>query len=135
MRFQVSTDYAIRILRYLHHHTQSGELLTAQMIATGVDMTYPFFIKLANQLKRKKLITSVQGRNGGYKIARPGSNISIYDVFVAIEGDMGINHCLQGNVRCKQSSEGCHMQHFFLEMQETLIGMLSNKKIADFDVA
>jgi len=133
MKIQLSTGYAIRILRYLHGNAQTGEVFTAQQIAEAVGMTYPFFIKIANQLKKAELIRSIQGRNGGYMIAKHGDKISIYDVFLAIEGRLNIHHYTQKYETGNRKGTGCPLYHYFGQMQENIIRMMTNQKIADFD--
>ena len=131
MQLQISTDYAIRILQYLHKH--QDELPTAMTISQAIGITYPFFIKIANQLKRKGFLNAVQGRNGGYRIADETGNISIYDIFLAIEGDLQINRCLQPNHTCSQGEiEDCPVHHFFAGMQGNIIDNMKSKTIADF---
>jgi len=131
MRIQVSTDYAIRILYYLH--ANQGELSTAMTISQSIGITYPFFIKIANQLKRKGLLQAIQGRNGGYHLARPGEEISLYDVFWSIEGDLTLNRCLKNDNFCNRiDPEDCDFHQYFKELQDQVIGVLRGKSIADF---
>jgi len=130
MQIQISTDYAIRILQYLHKHKE--DLPTAMTISQSIGITYPFFIKIANQLKKKGLLSAVQGRNGGYRLARPAQQITVYDVFHSIEGDLSINRCLQKNQQCSRGERhDCHLHSFFRGMQEKLIEEMSGKRIAD----
>jgi len=131
MQLQISTDYAIRILQYLHKH--KDDLPTAMTISQSIGITYPFFIKIANQLKQKGLLSAVQGRNGGYRLARPASQISIYDVFLSIEGHLQINRCLQKDQGCTRGEkEDCLMHGFFRSLQDKLVDEMSSKNIADF---
>ena len=131
MQLQISTDYAIRILQYLHKN--NDDLPTAMTISQSIGITYPFFIKIANQLKQKGLLSAVQGRNGGYRLARPAHQISIYDVFLSIEGQLQINRCLQKDQHCSRGDKGdCLMHGFFRSLQEMLVEEMSGKNIADF---
>jgi len=131
MQIQISTDYAIRILQYLHRNKE--DLPTAMTISQSIGITYPFFIKIANQLKQKGLLTAVQGRNGGYRLARPANQISVYDVFLSIEGALSINRCLQDGHSCSRGEpDGCTVQHFFRSVQDSLVTEMSSKSIADF---
>jgi len=131
MQVQISTDYAIRILQYLHRHKE--DLPTAMTISQSIGITYSFFIKIANQLKQQGLLSAVQGRNGGYRLARPAHQISVYDVFLSIEGALQINRCLQEDQHCSRGArEDCHLHKFFHSLQETLIEEMSSKNIADF---
>jgi len=133
MQFQKSTDHAIRILHYLHRHSAAGEeLFTAQILSEAVGLKYPSLVKIAYQLKKKDLILTVQGRNGGYQIARPGHEISLYDVVLAIEGDLKISNGFNGQEH--GGGGDCALQKYYIEVRETLIAKLAGKSIADFDV-
>ena len=130
MQIQISTDYAVRILQYLHKH--KDDLPTAMTISQSVGITYPFFIKIANQLKQKGLLSAVQGRNGGYRLARPAKEINLYDVFLSIEGELQINRCLQKEGLCTRGDiKDCKMHGFWSGLQEKLIGEMSGQTIAD----
>ena len=133
MQVQISTDYAIRILQYLHKHKE--DLPTAMTISQSIGITYPFFIKIANQLKQKGLLSAVQGRNGGYRLARPAHQISVYDVFHSIEGDLQINRCLQPDTHCSRGEgvrDECHLHKFFHGLQERIIEDMTQKNISEF---
>ena len=131
MQFQVSTDYAIRIVQYLHiHRTQ---LPTAKTISQSIGVTYSFFLKIANQLKLHGLVDTVQGRNGGYMLAKPAAEISLYDIYFAIEGELQINRCLKGDQYCSRDAVGdCPVHDYLLVLQNDLIALLSSKYISDF---
>ena len=130
MKLQISTNYAIRILQYLHEH--QWELPTAMTVSKAVGMSYSFFIKIANQLKHKGLIETVQGRNGGYRLAKNGAAISLYDVILAIEGKLHINRCLEKDRFCsRDNADTCVIRNYFDGVQDTLIQELSSKRIAD----
>ena len=132
MRIQVSTDYAIRILQYLHEN--KGGLHTATYIAEDIGITYPFFIKIANTLKKKGFLHSVRGRNGGYRLSRSAHEISVYDVFLAIEGKLQINSCLNGaNDPCTSGSEErCKFRSFLSHLQDNLIiAPMSEMRVSD----
>ena len=131
MQLHVSTDYAIRILQYLHIHRK--ELPTAMTISQSIHVTYSFFIKIANQLKQEGLLDAVRGRNGGYRLARPASEISLHDVILAMEGKLQINRCLQDDEFCsRKTTKTCPVRKCLLSVQDGLIETLSQKSIADF---
>lgn len=131
MQLQITTDYAIRILLYLSKH--KDDLPTAQTIAQAMGITYPFFVTIASKLKKKGLITGVQGRLGGYRLPRPAEQISLYDVYRAIEGELYINRCLYPDNYCSRNGvTECEVHDFFVEVQDYLVNTLTTKTIADF---
>lgn len=132
MHFQIATDYAIRIVYYLAKHP--NELPTAMSIADAMGITYPFFIKVANKLKHSGVINAVQGRNGGYFIDRNASEISLYEIIFAIEGDMEIIRCLQEDNYCSRGpKEECGFCHIFEKLQDDIINSLSNIYISELN--
>jgi len=86
MKFQLATDYAIRILCYLHEN--NNRLSTATHLSEKLGITYLYFMKLTCVLKQAGLIQSVQGCNGGYQLAKNAENATLYDVVKVIEGDI-----------------------------------------------
>jgi len=131
MKIQISTDYAVRILQYLHENKESTH--TAMVIASAIGITYPFFIKIANLLKKQSLLVSVQGRNGGYALGKSADQISLYEVFLAIEGKLKLNRCtLEDNYECDRGTLGrCRLHGFFRDIQQGIVASMSEVNIAD----
>ncbi|MCL2568584.1 MAG: Rrf2 family transcriptional regulator [Oscillospiraceae bacterium] len=130
MRFQTATDSAIQILQHLHIHDNA--LQTAMDISSSTGVSYPLFIKIANQLRKHGLLGSVQGRHGGYVLGKAAEEISIYDVFRAIEGDMQLRTCLHKSSACTNGDpKDCGLHAFFRDMQDKLIAQLSSTSVTD----
>ena len=130
MKIQASTDYAIRIL--LHLHRNGGELHSAMSIAEAVGMTYPNFIRISNKLRKQGLVSTVQGRGGGQVLAKAAHEIRFYDVFLAVEGELQINRCLQEDRFCSRGTpDECDVHGFLRELQGKMIGAMSGQTIAD----
>ena len=124
MKIQIATDYAIRILQHLHKN--EGALQTAMTIATATGVTYPFFIKIANQLKKHKLLNSVQGRNGGYALGMPAREISIYQVLLSIQGELNLRD---------NELEDCAFYFVLDQLRDNMVAELSRVSIADLTEA
>ena len=130
MKLQISTDYAVRILQCLY--SSQGQTLTATEIADSTGITYPFFIKIANQLRKKGLLSSIQGRKGGYLLGKPAGEISLYDVFLCIEGELQFSCCLKRGKPCLQGEESvCKLHDFLYGLQRKVIEEMSEWSIAD----
>ena len=133
MKIQTSTDYAIRILRHLHKST-SG-LQSAMHIIDAIDMNGPLFSKITKRLMRDGFLCSIKGRKGGFHLAKPATEISIYDVLICIEGDLQTNHCPVDNSRCDGGETcNCKVYDFFNKLQHKTITHLSSLSIADLDL-
>ena len=130
MQFQLATDYAIRILSYLHR--QNNQLATAVEMSEKLGITYLYFMKIIGKLRHAGLVQSVQGCNGGYRLACNADHISFYDVVRVMEGELNINRCLADHAACsKHSAPHCKMHQFFRTLQDDMIVSLKGKSIAE----
>ena len=113
-------------------HANKREIHPAATISRAVGISYPFFIKIANHLKRGGLLKATHGRNGGYEWGRSGYEISVYDVFLTMEGDLCITNCLQKEKPCENDTRhSCQIYKFFGELQVRMIAAMSSTVIAD----
>lgn len=55
-------------------------------LSSGVSKNY--LEQLLRSLRTAKIVISTKGREGGYYLSRPLSEISYYEVFVALEGEL-----------------------------------------------
>jgi len=137
MQIQISTDYAVRILQHLHmvQSSQDAPLQTAMTISSTIGITYPYFIKLVNLLKKSRLLETIQAGKGGYRLARPADEISIYDVFIAMEGEVQISSPFKGeNISCNETSKTPQGWNKFLwRMQEMTASEMKMQSIKDLD--
>ena len=130
MRFEISTDYAIRALRLLH--VREGDVLTTMEIAQSIGITSPIFSKIANKLRNAGILKTIQGQKGGYVLGKPANEISIYEVFLCIEGELRLNGCLENGGLCEHGEEvKCRVHNMLYGIQDELIEKLSNVSIAD----
>jgi Rrf2 family protein len=77
-----TADYALRALILLaghDRHVQAGELHRR----TGIPQNY--VDNVMTPLRRAGLVTSRRGHHGGYRLARPATDITIYDIVAAID--------------------------------------------------
>ena len=130
MRFQRATDYAIRILCYLHEH--NNQLSTAADLSEKLGISYLYFMKVTGYLKQAGLLKSVQGCNGGYQLAKRAEQISLYDVVRVIEGEIIINRCLEHDGFCSRgATDYCLVHKFFESFQQGMVDVLKTRHISD----
>lgn len=78
--------YAILLLNMLPDKAAlPGEAISQQL---GTSPTY--FQKLLRKLVSAGLITSVPGVKGGFKLNKKPENISVFDIYMAIEGQQAL---------------------------------------------
>ncbi len=78
---------AAHITSFVAYADGAASWVTSEQIA-GVLSTNPVVIRrLVRQLRHAGLVSALRGKTGGYQLGRPAADISLLDVFLAIEGD------------------------------------------------
>lgn len=85
------TDYAIRIVNCL---AKAEDRRDARSISDEVNVSLRFSLKISGKLTSAGILKSYKGNRGGYEISRDPSEISLYDVFSAIEGPYLLARCI-----------------------------------------
>ena len=130
MRFQITTDYAIRIILYMAQRDM--QVTTAKEAAMQLGMTYNYFNKVAAKIRVEGFIESVQGPKGGYRLAKDAADITLYDIVEAMEGSICINRCLEEDEFCSRNCfQVCLVHGIFESIQTKIIKTLSGTRICD----
>ncbi len=83
MRLSRATQYAILSMAQLK---PDGEPVPCSTLAKLGDMPDRFLLQVLRNLTTAELVKSTRGINGGYRLARPATDISLLDIIEAIEG-------------------------------------------------
>ena len=85
MRFTTKTEYGLVCLAYMARHLEK-EVVTVKEIAEKEHFSQAYIEKIMQGLRSANIITSHQGKEGGYSLARKPSEINLKDVIEALEG-------------------------------------------------
>ncbi|MBC2901510.1 RrF2 family transcriptional regulator [Streptomyces cupreus] len=85
MRISARADYAVRAVLELAVRHDDGPV-KAEAIATVQDIPHKFLEGILGDLRRAGLVGSRRGGNGGYRLARDASAITVADVIRAVDG-------------------------------------------------
>ena len=64
---------------------EAGELATLADISRRPNISLPYLEQLFVKLRRGKLVVSVRGPNGGYRLARPAHDIRVVEILEAVD--------------------------------------------------
>jgi|TARA_B110000438_G_scaffold301030_1_gene354877 Rrf2 family cysteine metabolism transcriptional repressor len=126
-----SLDYAVRSLTYIAK--EKASVFTIRDISEKQHIPQNYLAKIMRKLVQKGLLSSSPGPEGGYSLRKPTEDISLKDIYEAIEGDMQLIDCMEKNVVCElfnsctQRSVWDHLQLHTL----TFLNDISVKDIAD----
>ncbi len=87
MRISAKVDYAVRALCELAAHPADVPL-KAEQIASAQEIPLSFLENILVDLRRAGFVRSLRGQVGGYRMAKPASEITIADIIRAVEGPL-----------------------------------------------
>ncbi len=97
MKISVKVDYACRVMAELARLHGSGSLAQIEHLARTESVPANFLAQILGKLRDSGLIASRRGTLGGYALARPPEEISLYDIMMAAEGEcLGLSGNFQG---------------------------------------
>lgn len=102
MRLTVYADYSLRLLIYLA--VRGDQPSTIPEIATSYGISRNHLVKVTHQLGIKGFVATTRGRNGGLRLARPASSITVGEVVRRMEPDMALVPCFS------PAEPGCAIQ-------------------------
>lgn len=86
MHISARVDYAARALVALA--TSPETTVNGETIATEQGLPVKFLENILVDLRRAGFVVSQRGNAGGYRLARPASEISLAEIFRALEGPL-----------------------------------------------
>lgn len=126
MRLTSRGDYAVRTLIELAKN--EGGVLSLHAAATNQKIPFYYLQTLIGSLKKAGLVDSVRGKGGGYFLTRPASEISMYEVFAAVQEP--INSILQ-DYKKGDTPEALKLYEVFSTIDKVSDNILNEVKLKD----
>jgi Rrf2 family protein len=121
------SDYAIRTVLYLA--LGDDRVATVAEVAGAMDIPRTFLSKIVQRLAKGELVESIRGVNGGFRLKRSPSDISLLEVVEAIQGIAAINACVAERKACGRCSI-CAVRPTWIELQRDVERKLRDRTIA-----
>ncbi|MDR8393185.1 Rrf2 family transcriptional regulator [Aliifodinibius sp. S!AR15-10] len=124
MLLSKSCVYGLRAALYLAAGN-NGEYVSIGKMSERLDISFHFLTKILQQLTAADLMESHKGPNGGVKLAKPGSEISLIEVVIAIDGAELFTECALGLPGCGVEKP-CPLHDTWAETRDSIREMLEN---------
>jgi Rrf2 family iron-sulfur cluster assembly transcriptional regulator len=112
----------------------SGTYLTIGEIAREEGLTEEYAGKIIRVLHKSKLVESVRGRRGGYRLSRPPESITIAETLAALGGKLFdaevCGRYTAGYHECVHSTD-CAIRSLWRELQEMIDRVLQRTTLRD----
>jgi Rrf2 family protein len=120
MHIPAKVDYALRALLELASRNGTA---TAESLAGAQNLPTKFLAAILSDVRRAGLIISRRGLDGGYRLSRPASQITVADVIRAIDGPVAEVHGLRPEMDLYQGAAE-HLEDVWISTRATLCAVL-----------
>lgn len=87
MRVSAKSDYALRALIVMAGRTDD-RAVSAEELGRVQDIPHGFLQAILADMRRSGIVMSQRGQSGGWRMARPATDVSIADVIRAVDGPL-----------------------------------------------
>jgi Rrf2 family protein len=122
VQISAKVDYGVQALLVM---AVAGEPMTADALATDQALPGKFLGVILNDLRRAGIVASHRGRDPGYSLARPASQITLADVIRALEGPLAQVRGLRPETTTYQGAAQ-HLQDAWIAVRAGLRAVLEH---------
>ena len=123
-------DYGLIAMRHLAA-ARRDEAHSAKDIADLYSIPQEALAKILQKLAKAGLLTSLQGTNGGYTLAREAREISALEVIQAIDGPLFLTSCSSSKCGGCSQTERCTVREPLRRVSRTIEEVLGQLSIHD----
>ena len=128
MQVSKTLDYAVRSLTHIAQ--ADVPMSTIKDIATQQHIPHDYLAKILRTLVQRGILHSSSGPDGGYSLKKNAVDISLKDVYEAIEGDMHLIDCMDKDGLC-ELFDTCTQRSVWDHLQVNTLKFLSKVSLRD----
>jgi Rrf2 family cysteine metabolism transcriptional repressor len=119
----------MRAMLDLAIHGDEG-LVLLKDIACRQEISKRYLEHMMTMLRNRGLVVAERGAAGGYRLARAASDISLIEIFEALEGEIAPVECIRDSSVCNRA-EDCVARDLWCEVADAMRGVLEGQTLAD----
>jgi Rrf2 family iron-responsive transcriptional regulator len=129
MRLTRQTNYAIRILMYCA--ANHGRLSRIPEIAAAYTVSELFLFKILQPLVENGLVETVRGRNGGVRLGRAATDITLLEVVRVTEDNFTMAECFESDAAECPLVDSCALNEALRKALGAFFDVLASYSIDD----
>lgn len=129
LKLSTKVRYATRAMLDLAVNSGKGAIRIKD-IAARQRISAQYLEQLFLRLRRAGLLSSLRGRRGGFKLAKPPSDITLSEIIGAVEDSDGLIQCIDEPKLCRQSN-GCTIRNVWTEIAKGMNKVLESTTLQD----
>lgn len=129
MLLSKSCIYGLRASLYLASR-KNGKFTPIRKMSDKLEISFHFLTKILQQLTAEDILESFKGPNGGVRLRKPGAEIPLMDVVLAIDGPQLLTECALGLPGCGTKNP-CPLHDKWAETRDSIRQMLEKTTLTE----
>lgn len=131
MPFRLSTrgHYAVLLMYELARTPE--EFVSLAQVAAAQSISQGYLEQLIKPLRESKLVSAKKGAQGGYRLSKSPSNITVGEVVRAVEGPVVPVKCCLPEHQSSSCSENCRAKKVWLMVSQAIDNVLDSITLED----
>jgi len=131
MKLSSKGRYGLKAMYELAIHIGDGPI-SIKYIADKQNIPENYLEQLLASLRKAKMIESVRGAHGGYKLLRNPGDISVGDIFRILEGPIKLSECIMDNEPDYCDNDGnCSTQVVWRKIEDSITSVIDAITLQD----
>ncbi len=128
-RLSEAASLALHAAAYLQAH--GDQRPSAAAVAAELHVSVHHLAKVLQRMAHAGLVESVRGPKGGFRLVRPGNQITLLDIYEAMEGPLAPRPCLLGS-RPLCAYQECLLGPLNLALHKRVRSYFATQKLSSF---
>ena len=126
--FSTSCHYGLQAMIYIALHSSEEKNVDLNQISTELDIPKHFLSKILQMLVKQKLLVSMKGPKGGFKLNSRPEDITLIVIIDAIDGLDVFNQCGIGFKKC-DDNHPCPIHHDYKKLRNRVESLFNKKTL------
>lgn len=126
--FSASCHYGLQAMFYIASHSTEEKNISLNEIASEQKIPQHFLSKILQLLVKHKLLLSMKGPNGGFRLSRPAETMTLIEIVEAIDGLDIFNQCGIGFRECDED-DPCPIHYDYKRIRDHVRDLFETKTL------
>lgn len=128
LMFSASCHYGLQAMFFIASHSTEEKNIDLNTIAYEQKIPKHFLSKILQLMVKQKLLVSMKGPNGGFRLSRPPDSITLIEIVKAIDGLDIFNQCGIGFRECQEENP-CPIHTDYKRIRDRVRYLFENKTL------
>lgn len=128
MKISTRVRYGIKALSYIAEAGNEGKLVRIKEISDAENISVQYLEQILFKLKNENIIEGKRGPNGGYKLSKTPSEITLHSLYTILDEESKVIDCNE-NHQC--TDDGCNTGCIWSKLDSAMTKILEETTLEE----